>query len=51
MDSRRSKSKLFNNFKKNNSEINVFAQKYDFERRLYAQTQDLQIFKKQHDPI
>jgi len=25
---------------------NVFNQKYDFERQLYAQTQDLQIFKK-----
>ena len=31
--------------KKNNSK-NVFTQKYDFERRLCAQTQDLQIFQK-----
>jgi len=31
--------------KKKNSE-NVFTQKYDFERRLCAQTQDLLIFKK-----
>ena len=31
--------------KKNNSE-NVSTQKYDFERRLCAQTQDLHIFKK-----
>ena len=31
--------------KKNNSE-NVSTQKYDFERRLCAQTQDLQILKK-----
>ena len=31
--------------KKNNSE-NVTTQKYDFKRRLCAQTQDLQIFKK-----
>ena len=31
--------------KKNNSE-NVSTQKYNFERRLCAQTQDLQIFKK-----
>ena len=31
--------------KKNNSE-NVSTQKYDFERRLCAQTQNLQIFSK-----
>ena len=37
-------SSLFNNLK-NNSE-KVSTQKYDFERRLCAQTQDLQIFKK-----
>ena len=30
-------------FTKKNSE-NVFTQKYDFTRRLYAQTQDLEIF-------
>ena len=35
---------LFDNLK-NNSE-KVSTQKYDFERRLCAQTQDLQIFKK-----
>ena len=38
-------SSLFNNFKKTNSE-NVSTRKYDFERRLCAQTQDLQIFEK-----
>jgi len=37
-------SSLFNN-KKNNSD-NVSTQKYDFERRLCAQTQDLQSFNK-----
>ena len=36
-------SSLFNNLKKTE---NVSTQKYDFERRLCAQTQDLQIFKK-----
>ena len=29
-----------------NDSENVSTQKYDFERRLWAQTQDLQIFKK-----
>jgi len=38
-------SSLFNDLKKNNSE-NKSTQKYEFERRLCAQTQDLQIFKK-----
>jgi len=36
---------LFDNLKKNNSE-NVSTQKYNFKSRLYAQTQNLQIFKK-----
>ena len=31
--------------KKNNSE-NVSTKKYDYERRLYAQTRELKIFKK-----
>ena len=35
---------LFNNLKKNSD--NVSTQKYDFDRRFCAQTQDLQIFKK-----
>jgi len=35
----------FNNLKINNSE-DVSTLKYDFERRLCAQTQDLQFFKK-----
>ena len=38
-------SRRYLTIKKNNSE-NVSTQKYYFERRLWAQTQDLQIFKK-----
>ena len=37
---------LFDNLKTNSEKVST--QKYDFERRLCAQTQDLQIYKKFH---
>ena len=38
--------KIFMNMEKKINSENVSTQKKDFERRLWAQTEDLQIFKK-----